>query len=252
MATSNAARSPALRLRAPRARRAIAGLVAAVACVMGLQAIAADRADAACYDVGGSTSISYWCDIYGSPYYSGGGGGGGGGDAGGLAEVGIGDEGYGGGGFPPGKSNFGSLVASLVDNVLVNNEPCRNLVTGTAPRYSQNALEVWNAVEITRAAAPNSDSSTANADAHFNQGSNGTITIYPPYYFQKGTDVFGYIPPHTGISRFPTDIEMQARTALHELAHLTGALPPEATPGASREFNMRILETCFGIQRYSV
>ncbi len=119
-----------------------------------------------------------------------------------------------GGGFPPGKVNFGLAVASLVDNVLVNNPACRNLVTGAAPRNLQNAFEVWNAVEITRAAAPDSDSPTANADAHFNQGSNGTITIYPPYYAQKGSDVFGYIPPHNGISRFPTDIEMQARTAL--------------------------------------
>jgi hypothetical protein len=234
-------------------------LLSAVALIAGIQMAGAGAASADTCWVDGDGGVHCMYDggeTVGTPGGGGPGGGGGGGGNRHRPIIGDPDAPIEPAGPPPpptGKTVVGVAVALKVDNVLAQNEACRNLVTGVAPNGFQNALQVWNAVPITKSATPRNPQPAANADADFNAGSTGSITIYPPFYTQKGDDVFGYIPSNNGLSRLPSDEEMKARTVLHELAHLTGALGPHTDPDpAAKEFNLRILETCFGIQRLPV
>ena len=48
-------------------------------------------------------------------------------------------------------------------------------------------------------------------------------------------------------ARLPTEDEMKAKTVLHEIAHLTGALPLHVAPDSAPEFTLQMLQKCFGI-----
>lgn len=242
MLVFNEARTRNSRPPASRARGTIATLVAAFAFVVGLQLIGADRADAACYEVGGSTTIAYQCDIYGSAHYTGGGGGGGGG-AGGQAEVGIGEEANTGGGGPDLiRRDLPLSVISKVDQSLANGN-CKSLVSPVNPPY-QNAIQVWDSVNVYQSDTQPSDRPYSLATAT-GAGTTGYITLWPLFNSTGPTEIFSLIPAHHGVTRLPDEAEMKALTVLHEIAHLTGALNHD--PAGSRLFNLLILERCFGI-----
>jgi hypothetical protein len=242
MPTSNPARTPASRLRAPLARRAIAGLVAAVACAMGLQVIAADRAHAACYEVGGSTTIAYQCDIYGSPHYTGGGGGGGGGGTGYQEMVGIGDEGYGGGGGYPTGTGVEQAGA------LLNNDTCAHHIAGKTGKTADQVRAIYNKVPKPIVNGYHPESSTAFASAPFGAGEQGEIKLYTPYVLVKPDTIKGLLPEGTQLSRPLTREEVQAVIVLHETAHLTGALDHGSNlPAVDPVFNMMIINACFDV-----
>jgi hypothetical protein len=235
--------------RRRHAQRAVAALFTIGLLAMAIQIGSAAPAHAACYAVPGPTGIDYQCDIDGGDG-SFGGGGGGGGRHGPLLDTGADTGGLGGGGGGV-EIPVGMTVAERVSQVLRDNTPCRNLISGVAPAGGNNASQVWDTVEVTRSATPYSADPGANATAVVNGGLYGPqMTTYPPYYTQKGVDVFSYIPANTGLTRYPTDQEMQARTVLHELAHLTGALPGDGD--LAKDFNLQILDKCFGIQGYPV
>jgi hypothetical protein len=111
---------------------------------------------------------------------------------------------------------------------------------------------VFQKVEIVRSATPHPTYPTAAGAADFNAGSQGTMTIYPPFDQYNGGDIQFFLPPNTTLSRTPSRNEFKAMHVLHELAHLTGALPLHAPDNSDSEaFNLQILNKCFGITKVS-
>ena len=162
-------------------------------------------------------------------------------------------------GFDPGDdqasgSGHAGVVGAGVDLLVMarlgdSTYDCAQLIAGgliiTGGAAPQN---VYAAATVTRSSTPDPEQPTALARAPIGAGANGTITIYPAFYTEPPENVFLYLPPHKGLSRLPTPAEMKAMTVLHEDAHLTGTLGVH-TDEQSAEFNLRILDRCFGITK---
>ena len=88
-------------------------------------------------------------------------------------------------------------VASMVDVKLGGNADCSNLITGLVPARGENARTVFQKVEIVRSATPHPTYPTAAGAADFNAGSQGTMTIYPPFDQYNGGDIQFFLPPNT-------------------------------------------------------
>jgi hypothetical protein len=246
MRKSDLVRTRTSRCRAPRARRAIAALVAAGAVAVGLQMVAAVPAQARCYEVPGTTTISYQCDINGNvfgPY----GGGSGGGSTGYQEMVGIGDENYGGGG------GLAPFTGETLAADLLANDRCANFVAGATSspptgKTAAHARIIFDVVPKTFANDYHPQSPTAYASAPVGAGSGGSITLFTPYVLVTPDDIKKILPEGTRLSHALSREEVQAAILLHETAHLTGALNHGSTlPGVDPVWNMMLLQACFGV-----
>jgi hypothetical protein len=142
-----------------------------------------------------------------------------------------------------GKSGLGTGVVAKVDEVL--REDCKSLVSPVNPPY-HDPQAVWDVAPVQYSSTPKAGTPEALADAPVGVGAAGPMTIYPPFFSTPPESIFSFIPAHNGLTRLPSDDEMKAMTVLHEIAHLTGALSHDQA--GSNQFNLLILEKCFGIQ----
>jgi hypothetical protein len=228
--------------RRPRLRTILGATLLGVVTTSGLQLLGAERAEARCYELPGSTTISYQCDINGNVYGPYGGGGGGGG-TGYQEEVGIGDPGGGGAPFT------GDAIAAD----LLTNDTCANFVAGATSSpptglSADNARIIFAVASKTFANGYHPQKPTAFASAPVGAGSGGTITLYTPYTLVVPDDIKKLLPEGTRLSQPLSREEVQAAILLHETAHLTGALSHGSTlPGVDPVWNMMMLQACFGV-----
>lgn len=224
------------------ARRVVAGLSAAGLLVIGLQLAAATPAQAECYEWGCNIEETldepiefFWGPYLPEPY---------GGYVEPISPGGSGDIGQ------TRVFQLDDEVVAAVNDVLKGD--CASLLTNVNPPV-HNPKTVFSQAPVVKSSTPNPETPDALASVPTSAvgTGQGTITLYPPFDTTKPDQIFNFIPAHNGLTRLPTENELKAMAVLHEIGHLTGSLG-EHTQSGSNEYNLLILEKCFGINRIPV
>jgi hypothetical protein len=159
--------------------------------------------------------------------------------------------------------------AAAVAVALSNNPECFQTVSrggNLVPPDRLNPLAVVGAVPVgisfsPLAQEPRAFASIEAADAGRGTAARGEITVYPPFATLDFTlDTIGiFDTARIDLTRSVSREDLQTLTILHEVAHLTGALPPEARlgpppAGATRQvgqvFNTKLLVYCLRAAKF--